>query len=209
MCTISLKLLNGDFVMETGVNSRNQRKFGWNNNMSAEILNVKNYEVIPNLNIKPHLYKCRENKQQMEAQMKPAKRAIHAIHTKLALSAKKPQVDNLMLQIGLMEQVGNHGIGSMVNPDAEQRSINRKLKLKMGAIEDNEVPKCEQTIDMTQFPYKTKIEEQLYFKVSDEIHLFVLLSELPKLNNVKWFADGTWTCTMNVKFIQTYIISVR
>ena len=155
------------------------------------------------------MYTCREDKSLIKAQMQPAKRAVHALQIEMALKVGKPQIDNVAEQIGLVDQVDNDGYGKIVDEHLDGRSIKRLLKIREGPSEPNEVQLCEQTIGMSKFPYKEMVKEQFYHKITDDLHVFVLKSELNKLTNCRWFCDGTWTCTKDVKYIQTYIITVR
>ena len=60
-----------------GLKSNKKTKYGWNREQYKELRNIANFKVIPNFNQKPHMYKCREDKSLIKAQMQPAKRAVH------------------------------------------------------------------------------------------------------------------------------------
>ena len=123
MNTISVEILLKDLVCAMGLKSNKQTRYRWNHEQCKELRNIANFKVIPNLNRKPHMYKCRENKSTIKAQMQPAKRAVHALQKEMALKVGKPQIDNVAEQIGLLDQVDNDGYGRIVDPDLDGRSM--------------------------------------------------------------------------------------
>ena len=55
------------------------------------------------------MFKCREDKSLIKAQLQPAKRAVHLLQIEMAWNINKPQIDNVAEKIGLVDQVDNDG----------------------------------------------------------------------------------------------------
>ena len=207
--SVSLLLLKPELVIAIGKKANGRNKYGFNRDLEMEIRCTANYKVIEKVDRKPHVEKCIAGRSTESVQMRPAKRVFRALSKEAGIKAGEAVIETVITQIGLYEQVRNHGTGVIVNTSNEIKAVNQQIKRNKGPVIKGEVPLSAQTVDTTQFPYRTFVDEQFYWKISDGIHLFVLQSELKWLNKEKWFADGTWTCTMDIKFIQTYIITIK